>query len=811
MAEEIKNTDRLQKPDEALLIRLSQPPATSSLDQVNYNSNYFSSTKTREFNLRKVWRKITKRKWLVLIIISLVTTIVAIESFRTRALYQGTVKIAVTQDNADLKLGNVDVATNANEQIKSEILLLKTYPLLEDVVVQLKLNQDPGFLDVTHKRSIVDAIRALFQRVKDPVVSNPTYPTTGTNEIVAAGFGKTRTPEESAQLAPYVDTLQKNLLVEHIPETNVINISFIHTDPLIAMKTANGVARDFIGYSYQIKTENIIKSTSELDITTRNLKAKQQQAEEELANYSGKNKNVFSINEKDNLVSERLTDIYSKALKAENERIIKQSVYEEVRQGRVLQLPEAYADLKSQQFQNRLNDLQLKEAELSSVFGPENQNLSKIQEQIKELKTLIAANTKSLEERLKADYERAQREERLIKKSLEKAKSEATQQNEAAIQFNILKANAETARNLYNDFLAKTNQSQANLMERSNTLRVIEPSRMGSLIGPRRMRAILLGFILSLLGGVGLALLLEHFDNSVKNVDDVQRATQLATLALIPSMTVQSARALRARKKAEKKNKKESLNTDELLSIIKHEPEAQQPSNYQLATIDGLAPVAEAYRMLRTSILLSSAGPLKTILVTSSQAAEGKTTTAVNTAISLAQLGSSVLLIDADMRRPSVHRIFKVAETHGLSNYLSGNDQIDEMIVKLSIPNLSVLTAGTIPQNPAELIGSERMRDLLRLLAEKYDHVLIDSPPLINVTDPVILSTMVDTTILIVQAGRSSGELLRRARQELDGVGAKVFGVVLNNVDVKREGHDDYYYNRYHSNYTSKQKGGSAG
>ncbi len=808
MAEEIKNTDRLQKPDEALLIRLSQPPATSSLDQVNYNYPNDGSTKTKEFDLRKVWRKILKRKWLILIIVSIVTTAVAIESFRTRSIYRGTVKIAVTQDNADLKSGNA--GTNATERIKSEMLLLKTYPLLEDVVVQLKLNQDPAFLDVTPKRSIVETIRAPFVRVKNPIETKSTLPTVETTEIRTAVFGKSRAPEESAQLAPFVDTLQKNLLVEQVAETNVIEVSFVHTDPLIAMKTVNEVARVFIEYSYQIKTENIIKSTSELDLTARNLKARQQQAEEELANYGSSNKNIFSINEQDNPTAERLTDIYSKALKAENERIIKQSIYEEVRQGRVLQLPEAFADARSQQFQNRLNDLQLKEAELNTVFGPDNQNLSKIQDQIKELKTLIAANTKSLEERLKADYNRAQREETLIKNSLEKAKSEATQQNQAAVQFSILKANAETARNLYNDFLAKTNQAQANLMERTKDLRVIEPSRMGMLIGPQRLWAILVGVLLSLLGGVGLALLLESLDKTVKNDEDVMRATQLSTLALIPSMTEQSARALRAMRKAEKKRKEESTETSgNLLGISILPTETIQPSNHQLATIDGLAPVVEAYRMLRTSVLLSSAGnPPKTILVTSSQPAEGKTTTAVNTAIALAQLGSSVLLIDADMRRPSVHRMFKVPQTRGLSSYLSGDDEIEELILKLSIPNLSVLTAGPIPPNPAELISSERMKDLLLSMSERYDHILIDSPPLISVTDPVILSTMVDSTILIVQAGRSSRELLRRARHELNGVGAKVFGVVLNNVDLKREGYDDYYYHRYHSTYLDKQKGG---
>jgi capsular exopolysaccharide synthesis family protein len=158
-------------------------------------------------------------------------------------------------------------------------------------------------------------------------------------------------------------------------------------------------------------------------------------------------------------------------------------------------------------------------------------------------------------------------------------------------------------------------------------------------------------------------------------------------------------------------------------------------------------------------------------------------------------------LIDADLRRPAVHTAFNIPHTRGISNYLSGHTPLDDLIVKLPVPNLSVLTCGPIPPNPAELISSDRMKELLRTLSQQYDHILIDSPPMVSVTDPVILSTMVDGLILVVQAGRSTRELARRARRELARVGARVFGVVLNNVNIRREGYDDYDYYRYTSGY----------
>jgi capsular exopolysaccharide synthesis family protein len=370
---------------------------------------------------------------------------------------------------------------------------------------------------------------------------------------------------------------------------------------------------------------------------------------------------------------------------------------------------------------------------------------------------------------------------------LDKAKSEAVQQNQASIQYSILKSEVDTAQSMYKDFLQKTKQADLQLAEQHNNLRIIEPADIpSSAIGPMRFRTILIGFLVSLIAGMGLAFFLEYLDNTVKSVEDIGRIAQLPTLAVIPSITTVSQRALAAKKKP-----RQALAGINTTLGPKIENEAGKLT--KLVTLDQLSSVVEAYRMLRTSVLLSAAGrPPKTILFTSGQPGEGKTTTAINTAISLSQLGASVLLIDADLRRPTVHRVFKMNQTHGLSTYLSRQVDIDPLIHKLWVPNLSVLPCGPIPPNPAELISSERMKEVLRILSEKYDHILIDSPPLINVTDPVILSTMVDGVILVVQAGRSTRDIVRRARHELSSVGAKIFGVVLNNLDIKREGYGSY-------------------
>ncbi len=802
-------------PDEALYIRPSGAPSLTSLDQLQYNY-YNPGTADEGFNVREVWRKIRKRKWLVLSIVLIATTVVTIESFRTKSIYQATAKIAITKENTVIKAGDLILETDDSDRINTEILYMQTYPLLEDVAVRLKLDQNPRFLDVGQRKTVFESIKTIFSKFSRPVEAEVKLPSLE-NLIVEPSPDGTRTLEESNRLAPYVGTLQSNLSVQQIPSTRAIEISVSHTDPEIAFSVANGVARVFIENSFKNKTEKFANSADWLDRNTRGLMAQVQQAEQALANYSSTH-NIFSTDEKENLTADKLASMFSQAMKTETDRILKQSVYEEVKKGRVAQLPEAFSDTRTAQYQTELSRLQLKAAELNARFGPENPKVVEVQQQVTQLETLINSGTKSLEEKLKADYERAAREETLIKESLERAKAEAIQQNQSAIQFNILKQNVETAKALYNDFLQKTKQADLQRAEQYNDLRLIEPARVpGQPTGPRRMRSVLLGFILSLVAGVGLALLIEYLDNTVKSIEDVARATQLPTLALIPSMNAQSMRVLQAKKKAEAKELKDRgmtrTATGRLVEIAGLAPRNMQPKGNELATLDGLSSVVEAYRMLRTSVLLSTAGnPPRVILVTSSQPGEGKTTTAVNTAISLAQLGASVLLIDADLRRPTVHKTFKLPHTRGLSSYLSGSGKVEDLIIKLSVPNLSVLTAGPVPPNPAELISSDRMKELLKSLSEKYDHILIDSPPLVSVTDPVILSTMVDGSILVVQAGRSTRDLIRRARQELNGVGAKIFGVVLNNVDIKREGYDDYYYHRYHSSYVDQQqKGAGAG
>lgn len=784
MPEERAGLEKVLTPEETAIIR----PFATSRPAYDYSYNYGGDSNNNGIHLRELWRIVRKRKWLVSIIAGVATILLTIEVHRTPSIYRAQSDILVGKEGATVvQTRDQMIQIEDSDNLNTNKIIIKSSPLLEDVVISLGLDHNPKFMESLQKKTFTDAIKDIWHRISGSVLRKGTGDANPPVSFIPSAR-QNRTPEESAQLRPLVYVLKSKLNVEALPESQIIRVSFEHTNPELAAAVVNATTKVFIDRSFERKTSRFADTSGWLDRSTRELKAKVQQAQAALADYTQAH-GIYSTEGKENLTADKLTKLHTDATKSEMDRMLKESLYEEVKQGRVMQLPEAFSDPKIGVLRTELGKLQVEAAELSVKYGPENPRVAEVEQKIKTYRQQIEENQKTLEEKLRADFERAARDERAIKQALERAKAEAVEQNQSASQYGALKADVETMTALYTEFLQKTKQADLQLVEQHNNLRVIEPADVpASPIGPMRLRTILIGLMVSLVVGMGLAFFLEYLDNTVKSVEDIVRVAQLPTLAVIPAINTVTVRALNSKNK---KNGKPGGGAQSLsLAASSHSTPGKLS---RIVALDQLSSVVEAYRMLRTSVLLSAAGnPPKTILFTSGQPGEGKTTTAINTAISLAQLGSSVLLIDADLRRPTVHRVFKMNQPAGLSTYLSRQVEVDSLIQKLWTPHLSVLPCGPIPPNPAELISSERMKELLRSLSTKFDHILIDSPPLINVTDPVILSTMVDGVILVIQAGRSTRDVLRRARQELGSVGAKIFGVVLNNLDIKREGYDSY-------------------
>jgi polysaccharide biosynthesis transport protein len=746
-------------------------------------------------HLRDVWRTVRKRKWLILSITVVFTILVTIEAYRTKPSYMATSIVELGKENTTMvKSGTGELIIQTDDAdpynpevgIKTKIIRITTDVLLEDVVVNLRLDQNPRFIE-SDKNSVWQALQDIKNRFNN---QPPEQAPQTITEPAPVRYEQTleRSPAEVERLAPYVGALSNNLKVEQIKDTRMLNITFSHTDPSIAASVANGVSRSFIQSNFEEKTEKFTSASQWLDASTRELKARFERAEQELANYSRVH-NIFSLDGKETLTSDKLSRLHDQATRAETDRILKQSLSEEVKSGRVSQLPTAFVDPKINALQARLDELQATADKLDLRLGPDNPTVAEVRQQITTTKGQIESARKALEDKLKGEYAVALRDELSLKAALAQAKKEAVQQNQDAIQYNILKQEVDTAKSLYTDFLQKTHQAKAEVAQQHNNLLLIQPARIPkSPAGPGRSRTILFGFLLSLAGGLGLAYFLEYLDNSIKTVEDVGRYIQLPALGVIPTISRSFSKRTSGNSQKQRLNTQNGLggNGEELLPV----------ANRRLI-LNERSYAAEAYRVLRTSMLLSSPGrPPKSILITSGQAGEGKSTTVVNTAVSFAQLGAKVLIIDCDLRRPITHRLFGIDPEVGLSTYLCGESEVDSYIHKLQIPNLWLMPCGPIPPNPAELLSSDRMKNLLGILSKRYDHILLDSPPLMGMADALILSTLVDGVIMVVHGGKSTRAITRRARQELLSVGAKVFGVVLNNLDLNNEGYESYYHYR---------------
>ena len=520
------------------------------------------------------------------------------------------------------------------------------------------------------------------------------------------------------------------------------------------------------------------------------LQSQIREGEESLANYA-RDHQILSLDGNQNTVVERLAGLNTQLLQAESDR--KQAEAEL----RAAQAPGAAAALTSKDtkddLQAKLATLKQKRTELlveNTEQWPEvkevDKQIASVEQQLND--THQTAST-TLLTNLNTRYQQTLQREKAISDAFDKQRAATVTQNESAIIYRINQQEIDTNKQLLDGLLQKSKENEVVLNGTPNNISVVDyalPPRRP--IGPERFRNILLSVFLGLAGAIGLAIFLEYMNDSVRSTDDVDKWLRLPSIGVIPAIA--NGRKPRA-----------------LIPSLNGNGNGHVPAEL-LLDVKKRSPLAEAYRHLRTSVLLSSAGhPPKTLLVTSSMPAEGKTTTAVNAALSLAQTGVKVLVIDADMRRPRLHSIFHIKNEKGLSTLLASELTEAEVlkVIQEHESGLHILTSGALPPNPAELIGSDQMQKLLKTLQPHYSQIVIDSPPIGSFTDGVLAATMVDGVLLVVHSGKTSRAVVRRARQVLQDVGAKIFGVVLNRVNVRE--HDYYsYYGGYYSRYYHQEE-----
>jgi capsular exopolysaccharide synthesis family protein len=369
----------------------------------------------------------------------------------------------------------------------------------------------------------------------------------------------------------------------------------------------------------------------------------------------------------------------------------------------------------------------------------------------------------------------------MLGKALDQQKLEANQLNEKAIEYSILKRDLDANRTLYEGLLQKLKEAGVAAGLRSSNIRIVDNARVPTFpVIPNTPRNLMMSLLVGLLCGIALAVCLEALDTTVRTSEEAQALTGLPSLGFIPHSTLLNDVSHAARR----------INSASPVVASRTSPKL-------IAQLRPNSEVAESFRSLRTSILLSSAVKRpRVIMFTSPMPQEGKTTTSVNMAIVLAQRGGKTLLIDADLRRPGIDRAFGCSNSAGLSSVLAGLESFEKVIQNYGpLPSLSILPTGPTPPHPAELLGSDRMQELLEQLSRLYDHVILDSPPVNLVTDPGILSQYMDAVFLVVRSGKTSKNALRHARDQLLQIKAPLIGLVVNDTNLNSV---DYHYRSYY-------------
>jgi succinoglycan biosynthesis transport protein ExoP len=727
------------------------------------HSALYNALPSQESTLREYMRVLIKRKWLVISVIVGIFMSVAIASLREVPIYDAVGRIAVNKADSNLisfkdSTPDTDYVYEQSD-LDTEVRILQSDLMALQVIRQLNLDKRPEFGGRSDQKQA--------NLVADPL--------------------QTDSKRASALLASFHSKLRVTL----IPNTRIMEIHFTSTDPQLAASAVNTLASTYVEQNYQTKFESTMQASQWLSKQLVDLQMKVETSQEKLVRYQ-KEHEILGTDDKQNIITEKLDELNKEMTMAESDRMQKEAVYRQTQSSDPDVVAAAIiADTTGtgggagsgllDRLREQQANLKIQVADLNTQFGPSYPKIAQLNNQLKEIDSQLQTETNKAVDHLKGQYQAALQREIMLRGSFDQQKQEANKLNESAIEYSILKRDLDSNRTLYEGLLEKLKEAGVTAGLRSNNFRIIDAARVPTAPSePNIPRNLSFALMLGVISGVGLAFLLENMDNTVRTPEQAQAISGLPSLGMIP-LGSKSGNHGPAGKRLALTASKEVVET-----VTQVRPQSQ---------------MAESYRALRTSLLLSNLGaPPKVIMVTSARPQEGKTTTSINTAIVLAQKGVRVLLIDADLRRPSVHKTLGMGPRSGLSNVLTGSATVQQTItISPIISNLFILPAGTPPPNPAELLASANMKELIDELRHQYDHIVIDTPPTLSVTDAVVLSPRADATILVIRSGQTTKQALRRSRDILTQVNAHVAGVLLNAVDLTSP--DYYYYYEYQGKY----------
>lgn len=569
------------------------------------------------------------------------------------------------------------------------------------------------------------------------------------------------------------EIIRRNISVSPVKDTRVVNIQYTDKNPQVAKMITDALVQAYIEETLEIKLSGTKQSLKWMTNKAELERKKLEDAERKIQQYMRKH-NLVTLENRLAIYPEKLSQFSTDLSSAEAKRKELEDLHEQIADAKnspeILETIPLFAENANlQSLKEQILKAEQKIKELSQKYGPKHPAMIKAVQDRDILLQEKELEIQRIEESTQKAYELARSKEENLRELLNSTKEELMDVNEKFIQYSIMKREVDSSRALYEALTSSL--KKASVTEESQNVNIWvmrEASLPSSPSNQRPQKSVLIGLVLALAAGVGVTLLIEYMDNTIKSSEDVENKYGLTVLGSVL----------------------ETKKNQDIENIVLEQ---------------GQSPIAESYRMIRSSLLLSSADhPPKTILLTSIKAQEGKTSTALNLARTMAQIADRILIIDADMRKPRMHILLDVPNAIGLSSYLSGN--IDEKIIHTTgEEKISVIPSGPIPPNPVELISSNRMKNLLSELSKTYDYIIIDSPPVLHLADGLVLSTFVDGTVLVIRAGKTSYDMFSTGLRKLVDFKPHILGVILNSLSSKMLGAQQYYH--YYEYYSEDKTG----
>jgi len=762
-----------------------QPVSARGQELTVYDPSVQQFEDDETIDLREYWRILVKRKWTVVGVVAIVVTAALLSSLLMVPEYRSSARIEISPESSRI-LNYQDFAPEqqgwnaTNIFYSTQFQILRSSALAEQVIREEQLQDEPELLGQVRQRSLMGEIRSLFRTVTRAILPSSNAPVEGVERSPP-----TAEEREKAKIRRAANVLRSRITVERVGESRLVDVSVRAFDPQLAQRLANAVVENYRQMSMQRRYDSGSEAREFLEEQLQDMRIQLERADEALMEFAREN-NVADLEDLLDRARSAIDRFSERRNEIDEELVQLESWKNLIEQGRTEHLDPIVNSESVNQLEDRLIEARSEYAELSQRFQDSYPEVREVLNRIERLEAEIAAEKEQVIEGTLGRYENLQAQAESLDKAINERESRMLALNEQAVQYNILQREFETNRELYDGLLQRMKEIGVAAGIQENNITLIEEAvAAGAPFKPNVPRNLAMALVIGLMAGVGLALVLEFLDSSIRRVEDIERLVDRPVLGMVP--------LVKLRRKDSDTDKK--IRDDE--RVVSHYS-AVHPSSS----------VSEAFRSLRTSLMFSTPEGLpRTIMLTSSGMGEGKTTTAVNLATVLAQNGSRVLLIDADLRKPRIHRDFNLFRSPGLTNRiaLNQNDGNDNSAIHgTHVQNMFIMPSGNSTPSPAEMLSSERLSKVIDSCRRAFDYIVMDAPPTLGLADSMILARQVDGVVFVTRAGHTGKENFRVAMKRLAQVKAPVLGVVLNGVDL--DSPEYAYYSSYYYNYEAEEE-----